>query len=188
MPKELATGAESVLAKALEFIQQSLKDLDAKINKLTTEKEADTKKQADLEKELESVNITCILWLLIRFVQIGKHLFVTLLFNFSHHRTDILDRAGEYKKREALKKDIADVKKQLEENQAALDHAEEEKKKYLDAASPISDITKKISIALAKGPQELKSALSDVFPSVRFSVFLYGSVLTSCCMIGTFEY
>ena len=91
-------------------------------------------------------------------------------------------------KRANLKKEIAEIKKQLEDNQVALDRAEEEKKKYLDASSPITEITKKISIALVKGPQVLKSALTDVFQSVRFSIFLHGSVLTLCCMIDTLEY
>ena len=90
---------------------------------------------------------------------------------------------GKKKKREALKKEIAEVKKQLEDNQVALDP--EEEKKYLDASSPITDIIKKISIALVKGPQVLRSALTDVFQSARFSVFLHGSVfLTLCCVIG----
>lgn len=85
-------------------------------------------------------------------------------------------------KRDALKKEIAVVEKALANIDIDLSSAEADKKKYLD--SPISDIAKKINDAVVKGPEALKSVLTDVFNSVRFSVFLHGSVLTFCCMIG----
>ena len=57
VPQGLATSTESVCAKLLKLISQYSKDLDRIIKNLNTDKEAKTKKQGDLEKELESVDI-----------------------------------------------------------------------------------------------------------------------------------
>jgi hypothetical protein len=170
VPQGLDAGTESVRARSIELIGQYSKGLDAIIKKLNADKDAKTKKQIVLEEELASVDIIYFFSLIAHSIcanrKTSNSSCQVLSLPYSHTLSE-----ADPAKRAALEKEIAQVKKDLEDIQIALKSAEDNKKKYSVPIYAISDTTKKIGDALVKGPQVLKAVLTDVFQSVRIFCF-----------------